>query len=32
MSIATYMKYHMIKFHIKPVIVTISNKSKVTLS
>jgi len=26
------MKYHMIKFHIKPVIVTISNKYKVTIS
>jgi len=26
------MKYHMIKIHIKPVIVTISNKSKVTMS
>jgi len=31
MNIDINMKYHMIKFHIKPVIVTISNKSKVTI-
>jgi len=32
MNIATNMKYHMIKFHIKLVVVTISNKSKVRIS
>jgi len=32
MNIATNMKNHMTKFHIKSVIVTISNKSKVAIS